>query len=124
MTSIPKLLAVTKDTVTISRKAFEELVSALEDAGDRRAVRASVTRANAGLDDALPAGHFRRILKGEHPVRVWREFRGAGLNALARKAKISPSYLSEIEKRRKPGSIDVLRNLAKALAVDLDDLVV
>ncbi|MEI9888221.1 MAG: helix-turn-helix transcriptional regulator [Rhizomicrobium sp.] len=66
---------------------------------------------------------FRRILAGEHPVAIWREYRGFELNALAKRAKLSASYLSEIESRNKPGSVSAMRSLAKALGVNIDDLV-
>ena len=94
-----------------------------EDTKDRSAVRASLARAEKGIDDAIPADLFRRVLVGEHPVKVWREYRGFGLNALAKEAKLSASYLSEIEKRVKPGSVSAMRSLAKVLDVTLDDLV-
>jgi hypothetical protein len=123
MTQIPKPIAETKDTVTLSRKAFQSLLDALEDAQDQAAVRASVARGKQGLDDALPAALYRRIVAGEHPVRIWREYRGFGLNALAREAKISAPYLSEIEKGVKPGSVAAMRSLAKALKIGLDELV-
>ena len=35
----------------------------------------------------------------------------------------SPSYLSEIETGKKPGSVAVLRQIAEALGVDLENLV-
>jgi transcriptional regulator with XRE-family HTH domain len=60
---------------------------------------------------------------GRHPVRVWREYRGLGLNALARAAKISAPYLSEIENGNKPGSASVLKKIAGALEIDLDELI-
>ena len=123
MTHIPKPLAMTKDTVTLSRKAFDALVEALEDAEDHASVRASLARAKQGIDDAIPAELFRRILTGEHPIKVWREYRGLGLNALAKDAKLSASYLSEIENRSKPGSVSALRSLAKALKIGIDELV-
>jgi len=123
MTQIPKPLAVTKDTVTLSRKAFDALLLALEDAQDRITVKASFARAKQGIDDALPAKLYRRILAGEHPIRVWREHRGFGLNALAKEAKLSAPYLSEIELRVKPGSVSALRSVAQVLNVTLDELV-
>ncbi len=123
MTQIPKPLAVTKETVTLSRKAYAALLEALEDAEDRAAVRSSIAREKRGLDDALPAKLHRRIMAGEHPVRVWRQHRGIGVNALAKKAKLSAPYLSEIEMRIKPGSVSAMSSLAKALGVSLDDLV-
>ena len=123
MTHVPKPLAITKHTVTLSRKTFNGLLEALEDAQDRAAVKHSLARASRDDHDPLPARLFRRIIEGEHPVRVWREHRGIGLNALAKNAKLSAPYLSEIENRIKPGSVAAMRCLAKALKVDIDELI-
>lgn len=84
-------------------------------------VRASLAR--KGRDDALPVALYRRIRAGEHPVRVWREHRGLGLNALARNAGMSAPYLSEIENGTKPGSTAAMKKIAAALEIDLDELV-
>lgn len=43
---------------------------------------------------------------------------------LATVAGISQPYLSEIESGEKTGSVDVLKRIAAALKVDLDDIVV
>ncbi|HWA90987.1 MAG TPA: helix-turn-helix transcriptional regulator [Rhizomicrobium sp.] len=120
MNKMPKPIAMTSDTVTLSRADWERVVEQLDDAADRAALRRSLA---GGEDDALPAVLYRRIRKGESPVRVWREHRTMGLNALARRAGISASYLSEIESRAKPGSAAALRKLAAALSVGLDELV-
>lgn len=72
--------------------------------------------------DALGLTEFRRILAGESPVRVWREWRGIGTRALAARLGISPGYLSDIEAGRKDGSLETLRAIAGALRVSLDDL--
>ena len=60
---------------------------------------------------------------GEHPVRIWREHRGMTQVCLAEYAGIDRVYLSEIEGRKKPGSVAALRALAEALSVTTDDLV-
>lgn len=80
-------------------------------------------RAVKGPGDALPVALYRRIRRGESALRVWREHRGLGLNALARAAGVSVPYLSEIEKGTKPGSAVVLKKLASALEIDIDELV-
>lgn len=87
------------------------------------AAKASLAHAKNGADDALPAKLYRRILAGEHPLRIWREHRGIGLNAPAKAAKLPAPYLSEIETRRKPGSVSAMRSLAKALEVGVDELI-
>jgi ribosome-binding protein aMBF1 (putative translation factor) len=83
----------------------------------------------AKVEDALfggehiPAAIVDRFAEGEAPVRVWREHRGLSLRGLAEKAGISAAMLSEIENGKKEGSVRTLAGLARALGVDLDDLV-
>jgi len=115
------------ETVTLSRAEYEALIERLEDAEDLAAVAAAEAREAAlgkakSRADHLPIELVRRLSAGEHPVRVWRAHRGLTREALAAAAGIAPSYLSEIETRRKPGSFGALAKLAAALRISLDDL--
>jgi DNA-binding Xre family transcriptional regulator len=115
------------DIVTLTRAEYEALLERLEDAEDSAFLDDVEARERAiGKDkaraDYLPAELVRRLIDGEHPVRVWRAHRGLGRDALAAAAGIAPSYLSEIETRRKPGSFTALAKLAAALHISLDDL--
>ena len=56
------------------------------------------------------------------PVRVWRQHRGLTREGLAAAAGIAPSYLTEIETGKKPGSFRALARLAAALRISLDDI--
>jgi DNA-binding Xre family transcriptional regulator len=117
----------TTETVTLPRAEYEALIERLEDAEDLAAAAAAEAREAAlGKEkarvDYLPIELVRRLSAGEHPVRVWRAHRGLGRDALAAAAGIAPSYLSEIETRRKPGSFSALAKLAAALRISLDDL--
>jgi DNA-binding Xre family transcriptional regulator len=117
----------TTETVTLSRAEYEALIERIEDAEDLAAVAAAEAREAAlgketARADYLPIELVRRLSAGEHPVRVWRVHRGLGRDALAAAAGIAPSYLSEIETRRKPGSFGALAKLATALHISLDDL--
>jgi DNA-binding Xre family transcriptional regulator len=123
VSAFPKPIAVTKDTVLLSRKDWNAVVDALEDAEDRAAVRASITRRASGKDDGLPVELYKRLRAGEHPIRVWRAHRKMSLGALAGRADIARAYLSEIETGKKPGSVLALQKIARALGLDLDDLV-
>jgi ribosome-binding protein aMBF1 (putative translation factor) len=114
-------------TVTLSRAEYEALIERLEEAEDFTAVAAAEARETAlgkekARADHLPIELVRRLSAGEHPVRVWRAHRGLSREALAAAAGIAPSYLSEIETRRKPGSFAALAKLAAALHISLDDL--
>ena len=57
-------------------------------------------------------------------IRVFRKYRGLTVTELAAAAGISQPHLSDIENGKKSGSVDVLKRIAVALKVDLDDLVV
>jgi hypothetical protein len=115
-------IAITDDTVTLSRADYDRLMEELADAQDLAASRAVEAAVEAGEDELLPAPMVERLLAGEHPVRVWREHRGITGSRLAAAAGITQSYLSEIETRRKPGSFDAMVKLARALDVSLDEL--
>jgi DNA-binding Xre family transcriptional regulator len=115
------------DTVTLQRAEYEALINRLEDAEDVAAIATAEARdaalgKTAARADWLPIGLVWRLSAGEHPVRVWRAHRRITREALATAAGVSPSYLSEIEGRRKPGSFAALARLAAALHVSLDDI--
>lgn len=115
-----------EEMVVLSRNDYElllrqsELVDELE---DLLAVKAYEARVAAGEDERVPAEFVDRLIDGESPVRVWRDFRGLSAKDLAAAAGISAAYISEIETGKKEGSISVLKAIAKVLRLDLDDLV-
>jgi len=117
------------DTVTLTRAEYEALIERVEEAEDNTFLDGVEAREReVGKEsfraDYLPGELVRRLIDGEHPVRVWRAHRGFSRNDLAAAAGIAPSYLSEIETRRKPGSFSALAKLATALRISLDDLAV
>ena len=102
---------------------YRRMLELAENAEDIRAGDEARRALAAGDDELVPAEVVERLLRGDvHPVRVWREHRGMTQAALARAAGISKSYLSLIESGRKRGSLQVLERLARALRLDLDDL--
>ena len=67
---------------------------------------------------------MQRLISGEESkVKVWREYRGRTLRGLAEKAQIAPAYLSEIETRKKPGSLKAMAALARALDIQIEALI-
>ncbi|MGB5092711.1 MAG: helix-turn-helix transcriptional regulator [Parvibaculum sp.] len=100
---------------------FEKLTRAQEDLDD---LRAAVSGSSFGMErlDAVPAEVAHKIAEGDHPVRVWREYRGLKGVELAREAGISPAYLSEIETCKKDGTFRIMTQIARVLDVMLDDL--
>ncbi|HEV2349620.1 MAG TPA: helix-turn-helix transcriptional regulator [Terriglobia bacterium] len=122
-----KILSETQDTVTVSRGDWGELLRELEDAQDRAAVAErrkseAKTGKQVARRDYLTAQEARRLLDGESPVKVWRRKRARSQRELAAAAGVSAGYLAEIETGRKPGSASALAKLAKALHVQIEDL--
>ena len=97
---------------------YDSLVRAAKDAEDIAAIRAA--RADPG--ELLPSEFAKRLVDGESAVRVWRKYRGLTQVELAAKAGIAQTYLSRIELGARTGTAKVLRSLADALGIDLDDL--
>lgn len=125
--NLPKPLAEDTETVTLRRKDYESLIDRLEDASDNAALKDLSGRLAADGPDAiadyLSGDLVRRLLTGESPVRIWREHRGLSARSLAQSAGVTPTYLSEIETGRKPGSLATMAKIARSLGISLDDLV-
>jgi|GEM_PF-524419 len=103
--------------VTLPSTELDALLARIEDLEDRLAL------AKAGGEESFPVDVLDRLLAGESPVRVFREYRGLKQNALAATCDITNSYLSRIEKGEKTPGVDIYRKLADALDLDIDDLV-
>jgi ribosome-binding protein aMBF1 (putative translation factor) len=115
------------DTITLSREEYEALLERIEDAEDAArlnevAARERAVGKNTARQDYLSAELVNRLISGEHPVRIWRSHRGLTREALAAAAHVAPSYVTEIETRKKRGSFEALARLATALKISLDDI--
>lgn len=109
--------------VTIPKAEYDRLCALEEDFADARAALAIEARIAAGEEELVPAAVVDRLIDGEAPLRVWREFRGFTQSALARETGVSRVQIVEIEAGRNAGSARTLRKLADALDIALDDLV-
>jgi DNA-binding XRE family transcriptional regulator len=94
-----------------------------EDAADVRAYDKAKRRLKTGESDLVPSEVVDRILGGESRVRVWRDHRGMTAAELAKKAGIARAYLTQIENGKREGAVATIRKLAKALRVEVDDLI-
>jgi DNA-binding XRE family transcriptional regulator len=118
-----------RDTVTLSRAEYEALLNRLEETIDNNLLEVVTARErelgkDAARSDYLPLELVELLCAGEHPIRVWRKYRGLTRETLAAAAGVAPSYLTEIETRKKPGSFHALAKLAAALKISLDDIAV
>jgi DNA-binding XRE family transcriptional regulator len=111
------------DTVTIPRTEYDRLRHAIEDLADLQVYDRAMAALASGKDELIPASFADRLMEGESPLRVYREVRGLSQAELARVSGVNRVQILDIEAGRKSGSVETLRRLARALRVDLDDLV-
>ena len=109
---------MTRDaTVTLTRTAYDALIARTEELEDRLAALEADDGSRIPHDVALA------IMRGERPLVAFRRHRGLTLRALAERTGIAVSYLSEIERGLKPGSVAALTRIAGALGTTVNTLV-
>ena len=111
------------DTVTIAKAEYERLCAVEEDLADIQAALVVQARIDAGAEELVPARIADRLIDGEPPLRVWREYRGLSQAALARASGTNRIQIVDIEAGRGSGSVQTLRKLADILRVAVDDLI-
>jgi DNA-binding XRE family transcriptional regulator len=100
-------------------KAMVERLEELQDRVDADKAMAAI----ATGEEAYPHDLIERLLDGQNPLRVWREYRGMTTAALASAAGVTPSAISQVEAGKRGLSVDLLKKLSGILQVDMDDLV-
>ena len=115
MGEIQKLTIDGKAYVLLSEEDFEDLVDGLR-------AEAIMARVAAG-EETWPLELVMELCETDSRIRTYRTYRKMTVSDLAEAAGISQPYLSEIESGKKTGSVDVLKRIAAALKVDLNDIV-
>ncbi|OHC73803.1 MAG: hypothetical protein A3G18_00525 [Rhodospirillales bacterium RIFCSPLOWO2_12_FULL_58_28] len=90
---------------TLSDEALFDLAQAQNDGGER-----------------TPHDVVKRLIDGENPVKVYREWRAMTQEELALRTKVSSGYVSQIERGARHLSRKTRAIFAQALGVDADDL--
>ncbi|WP_245304148.1 helix-turn-helix domain-containing protein [Hoeflea olei] len=101
--------------VLVPEDVYEDLIDSLE-------AQAIMARVRAG-EETWPSELVEELMETDSRIRTYRKYRGLTGSELAEVAGISQPHLSDIENGKKTGSVDVLKRIAAALRVDLDDLV-
>lgn len=100
------------DLVLLTKRHYEHLVERAEVA------EAASAYNETRQEETFPAEVLDRMLDGEAPVKVWREYRGMKQQHLAAAIGIGKSHLSEVESGKANLSLATLRAAARALNVD------
>lgn len=107
------------ETIELPKAEYEALLQRSEDLDDLlAAMEADRSGARIPHPVALAIG------EGGSPVTAFRVHSGLTLRELAKRAGLSPGYLSQIERGVKPGSVAVLSRIARELGTTIDALTV
>jgi DNA-binding XRE family transcriptional regulator len=107
--------------VVVPIAEWDALMARLEEREDIADATRQLARIHAG-EETLPAKIVARLASGENPLKVWREYRGFTLRALAAEIGISSAAVSKIETGKSHPSVATLGKLAAALGCDMEDL--
>ena len=101
--------------------APERVIESLEDELDCALVRIGEYQDTGGED--VPLSLVKKLSDGVNPVRAWRERRGMSQEELASAARVSGALISKIEGGKEDVALRTMGAIARALRVDLGDLV-
>jgi len=107
------------EKVTISKSEYEALLDAKEELEDIQAVKYALANPEEGMPSAL----VERLIDGENPLSIYREWRGFNQSSLARASGVNRTQIADIEAGRSMPSVVTLKKLAETLKVDMDELV-
>lgn len=108
-----------EETIELPKAEYEALLQRSEDLDD---LQAAMEADHSGT--RIPHPVALAISEGGSPVTAFRTHKGWTLRELARRAGLSPGYLSQIERGIKPGSVKVLSRIARELGTTIDALTV
>ena len=106
-----------EETITLTRAEYVALIERNNELEDRLAA------VDADDGSRVPHDVAVAIIRGKSPILAFRNHLGLTLRELSDRTGIAASYLSEIERRHKPGSASALARIAVALGTTIDTLV-
>ncbi len=96
-------------------------VDDLEDQVD--ALFARLAKVETANDEFISWDMYKRISDGESPVKVWREHRSMSPAELAKAARVAEEDLTTLEAGGAEPGLRAMARIARALRLDVDDLV-
>jgi DNA-binding XRE family transcriptional regulator len=114
------------DIVILSRAEYDALARGRRDENAADAARANNILADieSGNETLLTSEQADQLLSAKTPLAFWRKHRGMTQEALSKSIGVAQGFVSEIENGTKTGDVQTLANMARVLAISLDDLVI
>lgn len=98
---------------------YEALIESFDELSDIHDYKVAMSTETEAIPDYL----VDKLLNGENPLKVWREYRELTQQEIAKEAGISIPFLSQLETNKRQPSLRIYQKLAHALNVSLDMLV-
>ncbi len=114
-----------KEFIALGKK-YEDYVASLELENDelRESLLDVKAFQNTRKEETYPSELARcLIMSGDHPLKIFREYRELSQITLAEKSGISQAVISGIENKKRNGTVENFKSLGKVLGVDIDSLV-
>jgi DNA-binding XRE family transcriptional regulator len=115
----------TGEVAIIPRAEYDRLKQLSdEEAAEDIGTAKLIARSKKDKGPLLPLAVVQQLANGENPIKVLRKFRGMTQAELAtsKSVQITQNYLSDLEKGKRKGPIELHRKIARALSVPLDFL--
>ena len=114
------------DIVILSRAEYDALALGRRDENAADAAHANSILADIerGTETLLTSDQADQLLSAKTPLAFWRKHRGITQAALSKSISVAQGFVSEIENGTKTGDVQTLANMARVLAISLDDLVI
>ncbi|SFV03727.1 DNA-binding transcriptional regulator, XRE-family HTH domain [Methylobacterium sp. 174MFSha1.1] len=109
--------------VILPEAEFERLRDLAEEAADACTLAASLARLQAGEEELLSGDDLDALRAAPTPLAFWRGKRGLSPEELARHAGVPEERLGTVERGESIGDVQLYRRLARALGVEIEDLV-
>jgi DNA-binding XRE family transcriptional regulator len=105
-----------EEMVLLSMDEYEDLI-------DARGHQAAMQAVASGAMETLSEEDTKAYLAAKTPLAFWRRYRKVTQRSLAKAIGVSQAYIAQIENGAREGSPVMLRDIARALRVRMEDLV-
>ncbi|MBW5290996.1 MAG: Phage-related transcriptional regulator [Candidatus Ruthia sp. Asou_11_S2] len=77
----------------------------------------------SGKEELIPSEFAERLIFGENPYLVWREYRGLTLKNVSDVTGIDVTTISRIENNKRDPSVKQVKSIAQVLKIEVTDLI-
>jgi ribosome-binding protein aMBF1 (putative translation factor) len=78
---------------------------------------------DAGREELIPSDTVEKLVSGQTLIKVWCQYRGLSEAQLAKEIGVSEAYVAQLGTGQRQGKPIVLKHMADALDVIVDDLI-